>query len=54
VLARRRSTHTSHPTALGAKGAVEGLNAALASLSRELAEAVGAHAAPASQASKTP
>ncbi len=54
VLARRRSTHASHPTALGAAGAVEGFNAALASLSRELAEAVGAHAAPASQASKTP
>jgi uncharacterized protein len=38
VLARRRSTHHSSPTALGAAGAVEGLNGALAELSREIAE----------------
>ena len=38
VLARRRSTHRSSPTALGAAGAVEGLNGALAALSREIAD----------------
>lgn len=37
-LARRRSTHRSSPTALGAAGAVEGLNGALAALSREIAD----------------
>jgi hypothetical protein len=38
VLARRRSTQRSSPTALGAAGAVQGLNAALGSLSREIAD----------------
>jgi uncharacterized lipoprotein YmbA len=38
VLARRRSTHRSSPTVLGAAGAVEGLNGALAALSREIAD----------------
>jgi uncharacterized lipoprotein YmbA len=38
VLARRRSTHRSSPTAVGAAGAVEGLNGALAALSREIAD----------------
>jgi uncharacterized lipoprotein YmbA len=38
VLARRRSTHRSSPTKLGAAGAVEGLNGALAALSRDIAE----------------
>ena len=38
VLARRRSTYRSSPTALGAAGAVEGLNGALAALSRDIAE----------------
>jgi uncharacterized lipoprotein YmbA len=38
VLARRRSTYRSSPTALGAAGAVEGLNEALAALSREIAD----------------
>jgi uncharacterized lipoprotein YmbA len=38
VLARRRSTHRASPTALGAAGAVEGLNGALAALSRDIAE----------------
>ena len=38
VLARRRSSSRSSPTALGAAGAVEGLNGALAALSREMAD----------------
>jgi hypothetical protein len=38
VLARRRSSHRSSPTALGAAGAVEGLNGALGALSREMAD----------------
>jgi uncharacterized lipoprotein YmbA len=38
ALARRRSRHRSNPTALGAAGAVEGLNEALAALSREIAD----------------
>jgi uncharacterized lipoprotein YmbA len=38
VLARRRSSHRSTPTAIGAAGAVAGLNGALAELSRELAD----------------
>jgi uncharacterized protein len=38
VLARRRSSHRSSPTALGAAGAIEGLNGALAALSREMAD----------------
>lgn len=38
VLARHRSAHRSSPTALGAAGAVEGLNGALALLSREIAD----------------
>lgn len=38
VLARRRSTSRSSPTTLGAAGAVAGLNAALAALSREIAD----------------
>jgi hypothetical protein len=38
ALARRRSTHRSSPTALGAAGAVQGLNEALAALSREIAD----------------
>jgi uncharacterized lipoprotein YmbA len=40
VLAKRRSTHRSSPTALGAAGAVQGLNEALSALSREIAEAL--------------
>jgi uncharacterized lipoprotein YmbA len=40
VLVRRRSSYRSRPTALGAEGAVEGLNEALAALSRDIAEAL--------------
>jgi uncharacterized lipoprotein YmbA len=47
VLARRRSTHRSSPTALGAAGAVEGLNGALAELSREIADVLRTLPAPA-------
>ena len=47
VLARHRSTHRSSPTALGAAGAVEGLNGALAELSREIAEVLRTLPAPA-------
>jgi uncharacterized lipoprotein YmbA len=42
VLARRRSSHRARPTALGAAGAVAGLNEALVSLSRELADVLRA------------
>jgi uncharacterized lipoprotein YmbA len=38
VLVRRRSASRSNATALGAAGAVEGLNGALAALSREIAD----------------
>jgi hypothetical protein len=38
VVAQRRSSHRASPTAPGAAGAVAGLNEALASLSRELAD----------------
>lgn len=47
VLARRRSTYRSKPAALGAAGAVEGLNGALAALSRDLAEVLRPLPAPA-------
>jgi uncharacterized protein len=47
VLARQRSTHRSNPTALGAAGAVEGLNGALAELSREIADVLRPLPAPA-------
>jgi uncharacterized protein len=47
VLARRRSSHRARPTALGAAGAVAGLNEALAALSRELADVLRALPAPA-------
>jgi len=47
VLARRRSTHRSSPTAVGAAGAVAGLNGALAELSREIAEVLRTLPAPA-------
>jgi len=38
VLAKRRSTHRSSPSELGAAGAVAGLNGSLALLSREIAD----------------
>jgi uncharacterized lipoprotein YmbA len=47
VLARRRSAHRSSPTALGAAGAVAGLNDALAALSREIADVLRPIPAPA-------
>jgi uncharacterized lipoprotein YmbA len=47
ALARRRSTHRSSPTALGAAGAVAGLNEALAALSREIADVLRPLPAPA-------
>jgi uncharacterized lipoprotein YmbA len=47
VLGRHRSAHRSSPTALGAAGAVEGLNGALAALSREIADVLRPLPAPA-------
>jgi uncharacterized protein len=47
ILARRRSTQRSSPTALGAAGAVQGLNAALTALSREIADVLRSLPAPA-------
>ena len=46
VLARRRSAHRAKPTALGAAGAVSGLNEAFAALSREIADVVRSLPAP--------
>jgi uncharacterized lipoprotein YmbA len=52
VLLRRRSSHRSSPTAPGAAGAVEGLNGALAALSREMADALRTLPPPAKSADK--
>jgi uncharacterized lipoprotein YmbA len=40
TLVQRRTSHRAHPTAAGAAGAVEGVNEALAELSREIAAAL--------------
>ena len=47
VLARRRSSYRAKPTAPGPAGAVAGINDALASLSRELADVLRAQPLPA-------
>jgi len=47
VLARHRSSYRAKPTAPGAAGAVAGINEALASLSRELADVLRAQPLPA-------
>jgi len=47
VLARRRSSYRAKPTAAGPAGAVAGINDALASLSRELADVLRAQPLPA-------
>jgi uncharacterized protein len=40
TLVQRRTSHRAHPTAAGAAGAVEGVNEAIAELSREIAGAL--------------
>lgn len=54
VLARRRSSHRASPTAPGPAGAVAGLNEALASFSRELADVLRAQPEPAGPAPTSP
>ena len=54
VLARRRSSDRAGPTASGPAGAVAGLNEALASLGRELAEVLRAQPPVAGPAPKSP
>jgi len=54
VLARRRSSHRANPTARGAAGAVAGLDEALASLSREVADVLRAQPGPAAPPAKNP
>lgn len=54
VLARRRSSHRASPTTPGPAGAVAGLNEALASFSRELADVLRASPARAGQAPTSP
>jgi uncharacterized lipoprotein YmbA len=49
VLARRHTAHRARPTALGAAGAVAGLNDALGALSREIAGVLGELPPPAKQ-----
>jgi uncharacterized lipoprotein YmbA len=54
VLARRRSSHRATPNVPGAAGAVAGLNEAVASLGRELAEVLRAQPLPARPDPKSP